>query len=226
MNKVLAVVAGLLLAFVGCGANGLNRPRQKAWDATFALWGHANGQDHFLCTAAIIDRTPNGYKLLTAGHCVNPEELEAPPEITFTVAETMDDNATQYPVEVLKISPKRPNPTNEDYGILELKTNKRYPIEKIRDINLPKLGEPVYVIHFADGLPKQINEGQVSVQLITALGESGCPICQNRILIDVAAGGGASGALVISARTNRPIGILVGTVGMRFLVEPLALISY
>ena len=227
MRRFLPIILAVLLMVGGCGAGGLNRPRQRAWNATFALFGHANGRSHFLCTATAVKRIPTGYQLLTAGHCVDPKGLQAPETITFTVSETLDYLAPEYPVTVLKYA-TWPNSLNRDYAILEFTTKRHYPVETIGNKDFPTLEEPVYFVHFAEAVTKQISEGRISTKLILNFGGDGtCPICPNRILIQGVAGDGASGSLVISARNNRVLGLLVGVTGKTgYSMEPIALIDF
>jgi hypothetical protein len=229
MRKMIVVVLMMALTLLGCDTTGLHQRQQHTWGAVFGLYAISESLHikKFICTATAVERIPGGYHLLTAGHCVNPED--APDDAVYSVDEEIHETPLLQVVTV--VQHVEDSVRHLDYGILELKSAKWYPIETI-DVNakIPRLEEKVYLVHFAKGLGKQISLGRVSSKPLNRGALNGqCrdndDVCADNFIVQAFAARGASGALLISLQTGKPVGILVGGFDSGFTVEPIAKIA-
>jgi len=212
MRKLLAVI---LMALMLCFSPALtvkaalSSSHQALADATFALYGQLtqDGQTerHFLCTAETYDWTKeDGYKLITAGHCVTGDDL--PENLVFFVAETADPNPELMPVTVLKAE----NDNFFDFAVLSLKTDKVYPLVHLAPEGRP-LSEPesiVVNVNFSMGLTKEIVLGRVASGIIPNKGaENDCDVCMGRFMVNIDNGPGASGSAIVDDGSQEVIGL-------------------
>ncbi len=227
MKKLVMLMLTMVLI---CSSADLPEHQQRTWNATFALYGSSKSQkiEHqFFCTAVAYERIPDGYRLLTAGHCVDP--TSAPKDAIYSVDNEIREIPQLQPIKVIRHVEDRAS--HIDYGILELKSQKQYAVEPFdMEAQIPSLEEPVYMVHFSRGLGKQISLGRVSSKQMNLGAYDGeCQgdndVCADNFLIQVFAAPGASGSLVISLQTDKPVGILIGNVDAGFTVEPLRKIT-
>lgn len=180
------------------------------YDATFALYGQKDGDNgdfvrHFLCTATAVEKTADGYDLLTAGHCVTGEDL--PPDLHFYVTENIVANPVLQTVTVDKAE----NSDKYDFALLHLKTARIYPVISVSKNAPSAIGSMIYNVNFSEGWAKQEGTGFVSSNVMTVSGAEGdCDICQGRFMVQVLAGPGASGSAIVDETTHQIIGLLEG----------------
>src|SRR5579864_9364484 len=96
MKRFFALLLALALLFpVSVGS--IQSPKGfvgKLWNSTFALYGTKGSVTHFICTAEPIEKTADGYRLLSAGHCVQ----STPADLEFSVAEEI--GGVRTPVKI------------------------------------------------------------------------------------------------------------------------------
>lgn len=209
----MKILRGLLLAacliFGTMPSVAANKKHERAQHATFVLYGRsaARGIDHHaLCTAFAYKKAPDGYILMTAGHCFTPG---APEDATYVVADgQVSDNPVLQPVEVLN----HIDDGNMDVAELHLKTSKKYEILEL-DTKAPKIDDKVFYVGYPEITVQTVFTGRVASDRIESIGpdpSDPCDLCKNRILIQTGGGGGASGSPIISEKTGKVIGILEG----------------
>lgn len=198
-----------MLAFSPVSMQAKNKNHQKAQQATFVLYGRSveRGVDHHaLCTAFAYKKAPDGYILMTAGHCFTPG---APKDATYVVADgQVSDNPVLQPVEVLN----HIDDGNMDVAELHLKTAKKYAILELDD-RAPKVDDKVFYVGYPEIVSQVVFTGRVASGVIQSIGPDPtdpCDLCKNRILVQTGGGPGASGSPIISERTGKVIGILEG----------------
>ena len=185
----------------------------KLWASTFALYATAYGTTKQVCTAAPYEKIVGGYRLVSAGHCVQ----EIPAGAHFSVAEEIGGELT--PIVMVKAVLEG----SMDFSIFELKTDKVYVLFSF-DTTPLKVNDSVVSVHFAEGMAKQISHGVIASGVLLDAGRCKGE-CGGDFIVQMYGGPGASGALVVSAKTHRAIGIVVmGFNGepMGMVVEPLS----
>jgi len=207
--------------------NSIKEPADKLtadlYKATFALygtqtWGNKS-ETRFLCTATIYQKTPDGYLLLSAGHCVKGKSL--PKNLTFSVAE--DESQTRFSVTVVKSILDRS--TNMDFTVFEWKTAREYPVFNLDIPMNAAVGDDVIIVHFSSELGKQLSDGKIASQIFTDE-SSWCDICRDNFYITMTnMGPGSSGSAVVSKKTGKIVGITVGTADSTMIIEPISRFS-
>lgn len=186
------------------------------WASALALYATAEGRTKQICTATPYEKVAGGYRLISAGHCVQ----EIPAKAVFSVVE--DIGGELKPITMVKARLEG----SMDFSIFEMKTDKNYVLVPFDDAPL-KVGEPTVSVHFSEGLVKQISHGVIASGALLDAGH--CKgMCGGDFIVQMYGAPGASGALVISAKTHRAIGIVVmGFSGenLGMVVEPLSSFS-
>jgi hypothetical protein len=210
--KVLRGLLLLALLIFGAAPIGAtSRKHEKAEQATFVLYGRSaeRQMDHReLCTAFVYKKVPDGYLLLTAGHCFTPE---APSDATYLVAQgQIVDNPDLQPVEVLN---------HVDNGVMDvaeihLKTKKKYPVLEL-DNHQTQIDDKVFYVGYPEMVSQVVYTGRIGSNELQTLGPDKmdpCDICKGRILVQTGGGPGASGSPLISESTGKVVGVLEGHV--------------
>ncbi len=183
----------------------LSSSHQALSRATFAFYGQLDQERHFLCTAEAYEWSKeDGYKLITAGHCVTGEGL--PDGLKFYVAEDASTNPDLMPVTVLKSE----NSDAFDFAILSLKTDRIYPIMHLvpQGRQLSELESLVVNVNFSLGLVKEIVFGRVASEIIPNEGAEGdCKVCKGRFMVNIDNGPGASGSAIVDEGSKEVIGL-------------------
>jgi len=220
MKRALALVLAFALTLLSFGAQAstFRSPDGfdgKMWDSTLALYGTLGDITHFLCTTEVIGKIPNGYRLLSAGHCV-----QLPPAgLQFSVSDDIGSPRTD--VTLVKAYMK----DDIDMAIFDLTTTKKYQVMELGDANDLQIGEAIVNPNFALGLGKQLTYGRVSSDILP-LSEHCGKDCAGYFLVQGDGASGSSGSPIISERTHKVIGILIwgvdagGFIG--FGVEPIS----
>lgn len=214
-DSTMKFLRGLLLAatliFVSVPASATNKNHQKAQAATFVLYGRSvsRGIDHKeLCTAFAYKKAPDGYYLLTAGHCFIG--TNAPVDVTYVVAQgqIVSDPKNLQPVEVLNAV----DDGKMDVAELHLKTDNKYSILKL-DENPTKIDDEVFYVGYPEMVVQAVYMGRVSSEIISKSCDEGeGDLCTGRFLVQTGGGPGASGSPIINEHTGRVVGILEGHV--------------
>jgi hypothetical protein len=218
MKRFLILIALCLLSVFSIYAESFHEPRGfagKAMSSTFALYATLGPITHFDCTIEPIAKIEGGYRLLTAGHCVQ----EVPDHMQFSVANEI--GGTLYPVTLVKAV----DDGNLDFALFDLKTTKKYFVFDLGLTDTVTVGDHTINPNFALGLGKQLSYGIISSrQLIASEDCDADDDCVGAFLVQAYGGPGASGSAVLSAKTHRIIGLAVvqprGSVGLG--VEPIA----
>jgi hypothetical protein len=216
MKRFLIAVLLFLLTGLSMGADSIRAPKGfagKLYAGTLALYGTQGPITHFVCTAFPYEKIPGGYRVMSAGHCVQG----IPPGIDFSVAEQIGGPA--LPVTMVKAYLG----DGTDFSIFELKTTKQYPVFNLGTEKGMRIGDRVINPNFALGLGKQLSRGVVSSGTLTATRECDSN-CAGGFMVQMYGAQGSSGSPVLSEKTHKVVGICVygfeGTVG--FTVEPIS----
>lgn len=222
--KILTLLLSLVLAVTTLAAP-IKPPKGfdgKLYGSTLALYGTYTEKDEkgvevtdtrFVCTARPYEKTKAGYHLITDGHCVQllPEGMK------FSITEEIGGHLT--PVKVMKAR----DDGIYDFAVFDLETKKQYPLIGFSKETL-RVGDKVVDAHFALGLAKQLSYGIISSQTV-GNSEECPPDCTKGFVVQEVAGPGSSGAVVISEKTHKIIGLMVETFERSpetFIVEPIA----
>lgn len=217
MKRYFTIASIFILSAAALCAASIRPPQGfdgQVWSGTMAIYGAGKGGPDFICTAEPIEKTPDGYNLLSAGHCVQ----ESPDGVQFSVSDEIGGPLT--PVTVVKAYLG----DGLDFALFNLKTTKTYPVFVLGTEDGVQVGDKTVSVHFALGIVKQLSHGSVSsVERIRA------PICQDSgcvgtFLVQEYAAPGASGSAVFSLKTHKIIGILVSAFDdpVGFSVEPIS----
>jgi len=213
------MIAALLFAINSFAAGPMRPPKGFAgqvYAGTFVLYDEYENKLQMLCTAAAYESTPGGYHLLTAGHCIQ----ETPAEVALFVSEEI--GGTLMPVTVVKSFVGN----GIDFATLELRTPRKYPMFSLGDERDLRIGDATLMVAFSEGVVKQFGYGTVASEPFVESPE--CNVdCSGYLFVQTYGSGGASGALIFSAKTHKVVGIFramftsrVGTTGA--VVEPIS----
>jgi hypothetical protein len=136
--------------------------------------------------------------LLTAGHCVQT----VPKDVQFSVSEEV--GGARQPVTLIKAYFGE----DIDFAIFNLKTTKNYPVAVLGPNDSLTVGDKVWNPNFTYGLGKQLTTGVISTRGIVQSEQCPESDCAGAFIVQEYAGPGASGSVVISAKTHRVIGVL------------------
>lgn len=166
-----------------------------------------------ICTAQPIKKTADGYILLSAGHCVQ----DTPVDLQFSVAD--DINGTLHPVTMIKAY----DGDGLDFSIFDFKTKKKYPVFEIGNESSLHIGDDTVNVNFGSGMTKQLSFGKVSSTSILKTEDSDDDTV-GKFIVQQDAAPGASGSVVISAKSHKIVGVLVYEFKDRigFGVEPIS----
>jgi hypothetical protein len=207
IKRFLAGVLILIVAALTVGADSFRTPKGLAglaWQSTVALYGsktYPTGPvSHFLCTAELYRKVSGGYGVITAGHCVQTN----PPDLQYSVATSI--GAPLQPVQLVKAHLG----DGMDFAVFLWNTDAKYPTMDFGTDEGLRVGEPVIVVNFAIGLAKQLSRGHITSTTFNKSEVCG-PRCEGGFEIHLDGGGaGASGSAVVSVRTHKIIGLVVG----------------
>ena len=216
MKKIIGIL--LLVLILPLRADTLSAPKGfagKLWSSTLALYGTKGKTTHFLCTAEPIAKIDGGYRLLSAGHCVQT----VPADVQFSIADEIGGKL--IPVTMVKAYLGE----GIDFSLFDLKTTKKYSLFELGDERTSAVGDPTIDPNFALGLGKQISLGRITSRALSVSEDCPADGCVGGFLVQEYAGPGASGSAVVSLKTHKVIGLLVfefgdGDVG--FAVEPIS----
>jgi len=219
MKRFFALLLALALLFpVSVGS--IQSPKGfvgKLWNSTFALYGTKGSVTHFICTAEPIEKTADGYRLLSAGHCVQ----STPADLEFSVAEEI--GGVRTPVKMVKAYLGE----DVDFALFELKTSKVYSVFDLGTEKGLRVGDKTINPNFSQGLGKQLSPGVVASKPITKSEDCDDAGCVGKFIVQEYAGPGASGSAVLSVKTHKVVGLLVwefeGQTG--FGIEPISVFT-
>lgn len=203
ISKVLATLFLLAVSVCSASAQTIKPPRGfegKLAKATFSLYGHLPGspREHFLCTATAYEKIKGGYRLISAGHCVQ----DSPAGALFEVSEIV--GGPLVPVHLVKSRDEGVI----DFSVFELISVKKYPVISLGTTSGLRVGDKVVDVHFSEGAAKQVSDGKVASQLMDS--PEKCGSCPGRYLVQIFAGPGASGSAIVLKKNHKIIAILRG----------------
>lgn len=212
MKRALLFLCSLLLFIAPVKADSFKKPGGfvgKYWAGVLPLYETKGPNTAFICTVQVIAKTSTGYKLLGAGHCYDSHA-------GYAVAD--DIGGKLYPVTVIRAS-------NEayDFALFDFPTKRKYPVLPLGSDENLKVGDPVAIINFSEGLGKQYAKGFIASAALPK--SNGCDEkCVGFFLTHVITAGGASGSAVFSVRTHKVIGLAIGmwTMPVGLGVEPIS----
>jgi Trypsin-like peptidase domain len=221
MRKVLGLVLSFLLASMPVFAaqevdrTKMSKSHQRAYDAALALYGTYQGTTHFLCSTTVVASRETArqeantgkyeYLLLTAGHCITGDGL--PQGLQFGVREDIAPESPK-PELIPAMVVKAENTVKYDFAVLDIVTDKVFPVIDIDFNYVPAPEDKVYDVNFSIGIAKQVALGTVATKVMgDGSAPERCDICKGRYMVHIFAGPGASGSSVISEKTGKIIGV-------------------
>lgn len=228
MKKVLAL---LLFAALAClPVSTLAQPKEKLVDKAFSATGElfitnmadvyiaagyvppANVQPADICTVWNVEKTADGYNLLTAAHCVQLEGIAdavkatTGHDIQFAISY---DNPTRpvpdmvlLPAEVVKVGSE--DDFESDVAEFHVKTNVRHDVFEIGDETKLKIGDKVIDVSAPlGGEVKFMSEGYVGQ---TSLREK--EVSGSAWFIMPGSNPGSSGSAIVSEKTGKVVSML------------------
>ncbi|VVB52855.1 Trypsin-like peptidase domain protein [uncultured archaeon] len=227
MRKIFSLVAALILVCSSAFAD-VKTPRGfdgKVYQASMALYGTLpagaeietddgvikNDHDvtHFLCTVTAFKKVAGGYELIGAGHCTaegNPEDL--PKGLVYSVSDNVGTEKT--PVKLLKAEVIEPNEDGveyQDYAVYYMKTDAKIPVIELGDESDVAVGDATVDVNFSLGekMTKQMTRGSVA----SVIAPAGSAV-HGMMLVQQFDSHGASGSAIVSEKTHRIIGLVIG----------------
>ncbi len=211
-----------LLLFASASNADVRQPRGfdgKVYQASMALYGtlpkgtvfeddtvQEEDVTHFICTVTAFKKVKGGYALIGAGHCTgaaNPDAL--PKQLVYSVS---DNIGTQlYHVQLLKAVMTEEGPDYEDFAVYLLKTDRKYSVIPLGDESAVSIGSPTVNVNFSLGqkMTKQLTRGNVA-SVVARFPSS----VAGMMLIQQFDSHGASGSSVVSEKTHKVIGLVIG----------------
>jgi hypothetical protein len=198
---------------------------KKAYDATFALFASsvdAGVEDRFICTVTAVKKVKGGYMLLGAGHCTPANVENLPPDMTFDVSQQLGGKLE--PVVLVAAQMQEPL----DYSIFYFPTKEKFPVIKMGDERLARIGDKTVDVNFSLGTTKEVSPGIVVSNVIRDTVQDGT---QGFFEVQMFGSHGASGSSVIDLKGDsgkEVIGIVIaGFDGATVpeLIEPISTIE-
>ena len=226
MKRLLVVALILVLAGISLGATSTRVPQAirapqgfagTLFSGTLALYVTQGTHTRFICTAEPFEKILGGYRLISAGHCVQL----VPADVKFFVADEISGPLT--PVTMIKAHLG----DGMDFSEFELSTSRTYPIFELGDERDSRVGDAVINSNFAAGVVKQLSFGTISSGTIPLSPKCEIDDCAGDFLVQLYGAGGSSGSAVVSERTHKVIGLVVIGFGSQigFAVEPISKFS-
>lgn len=202
VRSIYAVIASLMLAVSLCGSpKAIGEPKgfdNKVFHATMALSATSTvarvESPKFLCTVTAYKKVDGGYLLIGAGHCTG-ENNDLPPDLKFYVGD--DIGSPVHEIQLLKA--EYGNGDGLDFAIYFYPTTDKYPTISLGDEHELSVGDKTVNVNFSLGVSKITSPGIVSDQ-----GRG------NEFLVQEFASHGASGSSVVSEKSHKIVGLLVG----------------
>jgi S1-C subfamily serine protease len=210
MKKAIALfLVATLLTVISPGPARSTEPIAKtALQAAGLLYATDGQEKHFLCSTFTFEHNGNKYELGTASHCVSGPDL--PNNLQFSV-KFDESSKTEYPAKVVAVGGE--NSEAGDVAVLEIETTDQLVVTPLSDEQV-EVGDQVLYAGSPEALGKQLYYGLVSatkVNVPKTEGGQGAPQgWNNTMLVEMAGGPGASGSGVLSAKTGKVVGVLVG----------------
>jgi len=229
---IKGLIAGLalMLLAVGAPANAQDRAfRHKVYDSSVQLYILEPDQndssklfDNPACTATAFEKTPKGYHLLTAAHCVVNEHKglftwdEVAPDGTLSITTGDPGNVDHTPATVLMVGNWH---DGWDVAVLNVETTTVIPVIPLGDDTKLEMGDKIVSVSAPNGGEiKYWFEGYVSAahhQIDELLGHQ-VRSWQNSTFIQLPGFPGSSGASVVSVDQQAIIGIYTSDVSEGF----------
>jgi trypsin-like peptidase len=216
VRKSLAACLAVLMT--ASQAFGIGLPKGfdgKVYKASMALYGtlpkgtvfeddEVQSEDvtHFLCTVTAFKKVKGGYALIGAGHCTADANPNLPKDLVYSVSENIGEQRTI--VQLLKA--KVDETSGEDFAVYILKSDKNIKPIAIGSENEVNVGAETVDVNFSLGerLTKQLSKGYIS-SIIAEKGK-----IKGFYLVTQFDSHGASGSAVVSEKTHKIIGLVIG----------------
>ena len=153
----------------------------------------------FTCTGTVIaNPAPGEYIGLSAGHCIDWDD-----EKNYYVSEGIEPDAVLRNVEIVKSE----NDKRYDYVVFTFHSAHDFAVVDLNgpDDLQPAVGTPVVNSNFALGIGKELLEGKVVSEALSAPALDGD---KQRYLVSIGIGPGASGSPVVDAKTHKIVGLV------------------
>jgi hypothetical protein len=106
--------------------------------------------------------------------------------------------------------------------VFELKTTKQYTVIPLEQDPVETIEDGIISVNFSEVQAKSVSPGQISSG--TMGGVKDCAICKDNFMVQLYASAGASGSAVVSEKTHKIIGVIVGgqDANIGAIVEPIS----
>jgi S1-C subfamily serine protease len=169
------------------------------------------------CTATIFEKTKDGYRFVTAAHCIGNDDVSKersakPDNIPFFV--TFDESGSNakkfYPAKVVLVGYQH---RGEDFSVLEVVTKEVWPVIPLGDEKKETVPAPFWNVGGPLGLGKVVLEGAIAnLDLDRPIVEGDINWQHSMVLQESGVNGGSSGSSLIAKDQHAIVGFLVGTI--------------
>jgi hypothetical protein len=189
--------------------------KSTAYPATVLVYAQDdNGTMAMLCTGTSFEKLKEGYRFVTAAHCVaedniKDEKVEVDRKYFFVTLDEPNGPKQFLRAEVIYAGLQF---KGDDFAVLEVKTDKVFPVVSLGEDPI-EFGEPVLNVASPNGLGKQVFVGQVSNPKVDRPIEVKSISWTNAMFLQMfGVNGGSSGSAVICTKQLRVCGFIVGTI--------------
>lgn len=168
------------------------------------------------CAGTAFEKTPTGYLIVSAAHCIGnddtaKEHTATGVNIPFFV--TFDETAAVKRFHPAKVKWVGYQHRGEDFAVLAVTTSEVWETIPLGDEKSLKDGAKIITIASPLGLGKQVFEGSITSLYIDRPIVQGDINWRGSMFLDINVGGGSSGSALISEKQEAIVGFLVGTAG-------------
>ena len=225
-ERLLAALSLIVLFALGMAMYGqANQPPPASDDdyienvlypATALLFEQDDkGSMRMLCTATAIEKTANGYRFLTAAHCVaedNENRKEVEPKKGFLFISGDAPGSKEFLRAKLVAAGYQHR--GDDFSLLDVETKAEFPVVKLGFDPTGHAAESIVNIASPLGLGKQTFRGYVSSPLLDRPVAFSDIQWTGAMLIQLyGTNGGSSGSAIVCMKQRAICGNLVGSVG-------------
>ena len=223
---VISLIGALLVSSVASSQSAISTTEtaflHKIQNAVALLYSQEeNGNMRMRCTATIYERTPKGYRFVSASHCIGPDRRDKEwsadaDEVPFFI--TFDESTTKrfWPAEAVFVGYQS---RGEDFAVFEVVTTETWPIIPLGDEQKEVVPAPYWNVASPLGLGKQVFSGSItSLDLDRPVKQNDINWQHSLVLQQAGVNGGSSGSALISRSQQAIIGFLVGSIGESTIV--------
>jgi hypothetical protein len=191
------------------------------WPATVLLYAQdAQGNMNMACTATAVKKIADGYIFATASHCVSDDDTDSHRAVAqkkfFYVSSDDVDQKTFLQAKILACGYQS---RGDDFALLSIKTDEKFPIVPIGVDAVSRGGEEIVNVAGPQGLGKQVFYGRITSPKVDRPVVVSDINWTGAVLLSLpGTNGGSSGSSIICMSQHAICGFLVGTIDKTTMV--------